>query len=106
MIRIEYERLISLFSLVDESKRELVDNLIYQTAFMKVELDKLQKQMIKFGAVQVSSKGTQRQTESAKYYTKLVNSYASVIKTLNSILGTQVDDGDDAFDEFIRKAQG
>ncbi|MFA5560616.1 MAG: hypothetical protein WC964_02430 [Acholeplasmataceae bacterium] len=37
----EYERLKSLFSLVDESKTELVDNLIYQAAFMKVELDKL-----------------------------------------------------------------
>ena len=41
MINIEYERLRSLFSLVDESKKELVDNLIYQAAFMKVELDKL-----------------------------------------------------------------
>lgn len=37
----EYKRLKSLFSLVDESKTELVDNLIYQAAFMKVELDKL-----------------------------------------------------------------
>ncbi len=41
MINIEYERLKSLFSLVDESKTELVNNLIYQAAFMKVELDKL-----------------------------------------------------------------
>jgi hypothetical protein len=43
--------------LVDESKTELVDNLIYQAAFMKVELDKLQEQIRKHGAVQVSSKG-------------------------------------------------
>jgi hypothetical protein len=46
----------------------------------------------------------QRQTEAAKYYTKLVNSYGTIIKTLNSILGTQVDDGDDAFDEFLKRA--
>jgi hypothetical protein len=101
----EYKRLKSLFSLVDESKKELVDNLIYQAAFMKVELDKLQIQIKKYGAVQISNKGAQRQTESAKYYTKLVNSYGTVIKALNSVLGTQVDDGDDAFDEFLRKAQ-
>ena len=100
----EYERLKSLFSLVDESKTELVDNLIHQTAFMKVELDKLQDQIKKHGAIQISSKGTQRQTEAAKYYTKLVNSYGTVIKTLNTILGTQVDDGDDAFDEFLKRA--
>ena len=100
-IELEYERLKSLFSLVDESKTELVDNLIYQAAFMKVELDKLQEQIRKHGAIQVSSKGTQRQTEAAKYYTKLVNSYGTVIKTLNTILGTQVDDEDDEFDKFI-----
>ena len=91
--------------MVDESKKELVDNLIYQAAFMKMELDKLQIQIKKYGAVQISNKGAQRQTESAKYYTKLVNSYGTVIKALNSVLGTQVDDGDDAFDEFLRKAQ-
>lgn len=104
MISKEYERLKSLFSLVDESKTKLVDNLIYQAAFMKVELDKLQEQIRKHGAIQISSKGTQRQTEAAKYYKKLVNSYGTVIKTLNTILGTQVDDGDDAFDEFLKRA--
>jgi len=104
MISKEYERLKSLFSLVDESKTKLVDNLIYQAAFMKMELDKLQEQIRKHGAIQISSKGTQRQTEAAKYYTKLVNSYGTVIKTLNTILGTQVDDGDDAFDEFLKRA--
>ncbi len=100
----EYKRLKSLFSLVDDSKKELVDNMIHQAAFMKVELDKLQGQIRKYGAVQISTKGSQRQTEAAKYYTKLVNSYGTVIKTLNTILGTQVDDGDDVFDEFLKRA--
>jgi len=103
-IIIEYKRLISLFSLVDEPKKELVDTLIHQAAFMKVELDKLQGQIRKYGAVQISTKGSQRQTEAAKYYTKLVNSYGTVIKTLNTILGTHIDDGDDAFDDFLKRA--
>ena len=102
-VQIEYDRLKTLFISVEQSKSELVDNLVNQAAFMKVELDKLQEQIRKHGAVQVSSKGTQRQTEAAKYYTKLVNSYGTVIKTLNTILGTQVDDGDDAFDEFLKQ---
>lgn len=103
-IELEYERLRSLFSSVDESKTELVDNLILQAAFMKIELSKLQDQIRNHGAIQISSKGAQRQTEAAKYYTKLVNSYGTVIKTLNTILGTQVNDGDDAFDEFLKRA--
>jgi regulator of replication initiation timing len=70
----EIERLRSLFSSLDETKTQLVDNLIEQAAFMKVELGILQEQIRKHVAVQVSSKGAQRQTEAAKYYTKLVNS--------------------------------
>ena len=100
-IKIEYERLRSLFSSVDETKTKLVDNLIEQAAFMKVELGILQEQIRKHGAVQVSTKGTQRQTEAAKYYTKLVNSYGTVIKTLNSIMGKNIIDEDDEFDKFI-----
>jgi hypothetical protein len=85
-LHLEYEGLKSLFSLVDESKQELVDNLIYQVAFIKVELDKLEEQIRKQGAIQISIKGMQRQTESAKYYIKLVNSYGTVIKTLSGFL--------------------
>ena len=64
-IELEYERLKSLFSSVDETKTELVDNLIQQAAFMKVELGILQEQITKHGAIQVSNKGAQRQTEAA-----------------------------------------
>lgn len=89
---------------MDENKVKLVDNLIEQAAFMKVELGILQEQIRKHGAIQVSSKGAQRQTEAAKYYTKLINAYGTVIKTLNSVMGKNVIDGDDAFDEFLRRA--
>ncbi|MFA7076225.1 MAG: hypothetical protein WC152_06100 [Candidatus Izemoplasmatales bacterium] len=100
-IKIEYERLRSLFSSVDETKTKLVDNLIEQAAFMKIELGILQDQIRKHGAIQISNKGAQRQTEAAKYYTKLVNSYGTVIKTLNSIMGKNIIDEDDEFDKFI-----
>ena len=103
-VNIEIERLRSLFSLVDETKTQLVDNILEQAAFMKVELGILQEQIRKYGSVQVSSKGAQRQTEAAKYYTKLINSYGTVIKTLNSIMGKNVIDGDDAFDDFLKRA--
>lgn len=103
-VNIEIERLRSLFSSVDENKTQLVDSIIEQAAFMKVELGILQEQIRKYGSVQVSSKGAQRQTEAAKYYTKLINSYGTVIKTLNSIMGKNIIDSDGAFDEFLKKA--
>jgi regulator of replication initiation timing len=101
-VQIEYERLRSLFSSVDPTKAELVDNLLNEAAFMRVQLENLQQQIRKYGAVQISSKGTQRQTEAAKYYTKLVNSYGNVIKTLNTIMGKNMIDDNDEFDEFMK----
>ena len=104
-IQIEYERLQSLFSSVDPTKTELVDNLLNEAAFMKAQLEQLKLQIKKYGAVQISNKGTHRQTEAAKYYTKLVNSYETVIKTLNSIMGKNMVDDDDEFDEFMKRLE-
>lgn len=104
-VQIEYERLRSLFSSVDPTKAELVDNLLNEAAFMRVQLENLQQQIRKYGAVQISSKGTQRQTEAAKYYTKLVNSYGNVIKTLNTIMGKNIIDDNDEFDEFMKRLE-
>ena len=104
-VKLEYERLRSLFSSVDPTKAELVDNLINEAAFMRVQLENLQQQIRKYGAVQISSKGTQRQTEAAKFYTKLVNSYGTVIKTLNSIMGKNMIDDNDEFDEFMKRLE-
>jgi regulator of replication initiation timing len=104
-VQIEYERLRSLFSSVDPTKAELVDNLLNEAAFMRVQLENLQQQIRKYGAIQISSKGTQRQTEAAKYYTKLVNSYGNVIKTLNTIMGKNMIDDNDEFDEFMKRLE-
>ena len=104
-IQIEYERLQSLFSSVDPTKAELVNNLLNEAAFMKAQLEQLKLQIKKYGAVQIFNKGTQRQTEAAKYYTKLVNSYGTVIKTLNSVMGKNMIDDDDEFDEFMKRLE-
>src|SRR5690554_6676608 len=56
-IKNEYERLKKLFASVDPTKTELVDNLLNEAAFMKVQLSNLQEQIKKYGAIQISSKG-------------------------------------------------
>lgn len=88
----EYYRLKNLFKSLEQDKSILVDNLIQQAAFIKVELEKLQNLILKYGTVEVTSTGEQRQTEAAKYYIKLVSSYSAVIKTLNTILSKAVDE--------------
>ena len=104
-VKSEYNRLKLLFTSVDPTKSELVDNLINEAAFMRVQLENTQEQIKKYGAIQISSKGSQRQTEAAKFYTKLVNSYGTVIKTLNTIMGKNMIDDDDEFDEFMKRLE-
>ena len=41
-VKTEYERLKSLFTNVDESKTELVDELLKKASFLKCELEKLE----------------------------------------------------------------
>lgn len=105
-IQNEYERLKSLFSHIDETKIELVDELLKKAAYLKVELDNLQKDIDKNGVIQVSNKGNTRVNLAFKTYLQTVSIYQGIIKTLNSIFGSTIDDGDDEFDEFIKQAGG
>ncbi len=105
-IQTEYERLKSLFSRIDETKIELVEELLKKAAYLKVELDNLQRDIDKNGVIQVSSKGNTRVNLAFKTYLQTVSIYQGIIKTLNSIFGSTIDDGDDEFDEFIKQAGG
>ena len=72
-VSIEYYRLKSLFDSVDQTKAELVDNLLNEAAFMKVQLSNLRTHIQTHGAIQFSTKGDQRQTEAADIFSsKLV----------------------------------
>ena len=47
----EYERLKALFVNVEPSKAELCDELLHKAAFLKSELDNLEKLIKKYGSV-------------------------------------------------------
>ncbi len=100
----EYTRLKKLFTNVDDSKRELVDELLRKASFLKVELDNLEKLIISHGSIEKSSKGNVRQSVYYRTYLSSLNVYQGIIKTLNSIMGKNIIDDDDEFDEFLRKA--
>ena len=104
-VRKEYERLLALFKDVDETKTKLVDELLKKAAFLKVELDELQAQVKRRGAVEYSSKGNSRQTLCYKTFLTSLGVYQTIIKTLNSIMGKNQADEDDEFDEFMKNIQ-
>ena len=102
----EYQRLKKLFINVDESKAELVDELLEKASFLKVELDTLEKQVNKRGAIETSNKGNTRVSIYYKTYLQTVNIYQGIIKTLNSIMGKNILDEDDEFDAFMSGLNG
>lgn len=100
----EYLRLKKLFEGSDEAKKSLVDELLKKASFLKVELDNLEDDIGKSYVVETSNKGNQRVNLKYKTYLQSVIAYQSIIKTLNTILGKEVDEGEDEFDKFIEEA--
>lgn len=92
----EYIRLKKLFEVVDDSKKELIDELLKKAAFLKVELDNLEDKIHRFGAVEVSNKGNKRESIYYKTYLVSVSIYQGLIITLNIVLGSNVIDDDDS----------
>lgn len=103
-VRNEYLRLKKLFDGIDETKNQLVDELLKKASFIKVELDNLEAKINRYGAIEVSNKGNTRESIYYKAYLSTVSIYQGIIRTLNSIMGTNVSDDDDSFDEFLKKA--
>ena len=104
-VRKEYERLSALFKDVEESKTKLVNELLLKAAFLKVQLDGLELQIKKYGAVQMKN-GEFRESVSYKTFLSSLAVYQTIIKTLNSIIGKNTIDEDDEFDEFMKKLGG
>lgn len=105
--QLELEKLKSIFENIEPEKAELVQGLISDAAFLKAENAMLKETMRETGMVKIHPEypEMQKPTETAKQYLKNTNTYAAIIKTLNSILIKSVIEPDDAFDEFIKKWQ-
>ena len=98
----ELEKLNELFKDVEEQKQKLVEGLIEDAAFLFAENIVLKQSLAKSGMVKVHPEhpNIQKPTEAAKQYLKNVNSYAVIIKTLNSVLSKGILDDYDDLSEF------
>lgn len=98
----EKKKLENLFENVDETKKQLVQGLIEDAAFLFAENQEIKNVLSEIGMVRVhpENKSLQKAVPAAAQYLKNVNSYANVIKTLNSIFGKNIIDDDDGLDEY------
>lgn len=93
----ELEKLTEIFKDIEEPNRKLVEGLIEDAAFLKSENYVLKQILKKTGMIKVHPEypELQKSTEAAKQYLKNINSYAVVIKALNSVLQKNVIEPDD-----------
>lgn len=99
----EYERLKCLFLNGNEDKLPLCNELLKKAAFLTSSLNRYEEDIKVNGALQKSNKGNIRVNPSVKLYLQSLSVYQSIIKTLNSVLDTDISDTDDAFEEFLKK---
>lgn len=101
----EREKLLELFEITDESEKKLVEGLIDEAAFIRSENTKLREIMAETGMVKIhkDNKTLQKPLEVSKQYGRNVNTYATVIKTLNSILHKSAIEEEDGFDKWIQE---
>lgn len=98
----ELAKLTEIFKDVEEPKRQLVEGLIQDAAFLLAENYVLKQSIEKTGMIKFhpTFPELQKPVESARQYLKNINSYAVVIKTLNGVLSKNIIEPDDGLDEF------
>ncbi|MCT4544447.1 MAG: hypothetical protein N4A63_12950 [Vallitalea sp.] len=107
VFKAEYEKLTKICEKIEEDKKQLVEGLIRDASFLYAENTELVEIMKQTGMVKIhpSNKTTQKTTEAAKQYLRNVNSYATVIKTLSSILNKNIIEEEDPFEKWVREKQ-
>jgi len=104
----ELKKLNDIFADVEESKRKLVEGLILDAAFLKAENYTLKETLKATGMIKINPKDRtlQKKVLAADQYLKNVNTYATVIKSLNSVLSKNIIEEDDGFDDWIKEQNG
>lgn len=94
------QKLIDIFKNVEESKQELVSNLIEEVIFLEEQLRALKK--LPFIKVHPEFSDIQKGTAAQKQYKEFMQSYINAVKVLSSTLSRDLEEEDDEFDEFIK----
>lgn len=94
------DELLSLFSAVDESERNIVDRLIDELIFLENRMQELKK--LPFVSVHPAHPALQKVTAAAKIYKECSQSYMNGIRILLSVLRNA---GSSAEEDLLRKLE-
>lgn len=84
--KLELKKLEAIFKDIPNDKKQLVDSLIKQAAFMQSTLYELSLYINRDGAVSTDQRGNSKESPPLKSYTALINRYSNVIKQLLDLL--------------------
>lgn len=89
-IKVEQNKLKKLFKDIDESKKKLVEKLIYNGAFMSVKLEDLIKYINENGIKEEYKNGENqfgyKESVEIKTYNTLIKNYTNIVKQLTDLL--------------------
>ena len=109
-IKAEKARLETLYDDLPESRHKLAEGLIERAAFMRVQLEDLEMDLLENGWTEPFSQGNQdpydRARPAAQIYNTTNANYQKIIKQLDGMLHKAQDaqskkDDDDGFDAFV-----
>ena len=104
-IKKEKNKLKKQFSKIDEKKKQLVQRLIENAAFMAITLEDLQDDINMNGCIGEYKNGENqygtKKSPEVEIYNTMVKNYAAVIRQLTDLLPEGVEKTDDGFDDFI-----
>ncbi len=108
-IKAEQERLEQNYSELSDSKKVIAEGLIARAAFMRVELEDLEEDLVKNGWTELFSQGNQKPYDRARpqgqSYNAMNANYQKIIKQLDSMLPKEdpkaKTEEDDGFDSFV-----
>lgn len=101
----ELEKLRKIFKEIEPGKRQTVEKLISNAAFMAESLDKLQETIREKGFVEEYQNGANqygvKKCSEVEIYNTMIKNYSSVIKQLIDLLPTDAKSGGDELLDFI-----
>jgi len=106
-IKKEYRELKKTFAGIDSNKMELVDRLIQRAAFMKIQMEDLEKSIDAEGWTEEYQNGANqtgvKKSSSAEVYLQLSKQYPTIIKQLTDLVPAAAK-GESKLDAFLNES--
>lgn len=104
-IKQEKEKLKRQFNKIDKKKKNLMQRLIENAAFMAATLEDLQEEINEKGCISEYKNGENqygtKKAPEVEVYNAMVKNYAAVIRQLTDLLPEGGENLDDGFEKFI-----